>query len=74
MIFQIMYTFLLCVIENRKRGVSPKNDFTPSVCDIKSKKTLSLILYRRQVVEGVTECTLNQGEFPKANYLPPVKY
>ena len=35
---------------------------------------LFLILYRRQVVEGVTECTLDQGERPKGNYLPPVQY
>ena len=27
--------------------------------------TLFLRLYRRQVVEGVTECTLDQGELPK---------
>ena len=36
--------------------------------------TLFLILYRRQVVEGVTECTLDYGELPKGNYLPPVQY
>ena len=36
--------------------------------------TICLILNRRQVVEGVTECTLDLGELPKRNYLPPVQY
>ena len=35
---------------------------------------LFLILYRRKVVEGVTECKLDLGELPKGNYLPPVQY
>ena len=34
-----------------------------------SYNVILLMLYRRQVVEGVTECTLDKG-----NYLPPVQY
>ena len=30
---------------------------------------LFLIMYRRQVVQGVTECTLNYGELPTGNFL-----